>query len=238
MSVLFVAGSQHRVETSITPDNRPRSYSIWHKQNGGYDGFQWPLFEVESTDGRLYAGHFISSTTRVNRVQEGSVTQGTDFVDTVATTTDVWNNTCLIFGSTTDRRILVNGGNKATNTGVTGSRLSINLLNLGAGSTAAVPLAWQYYFDGLIGDVTMYDGILSDQDCLDIYNGEDPEPLGGGAIHRWKLDGNYNDSIGSLTMTPINSPTFSGDNPPSLDGGPGGTTTGRSRMGLGLGLGL
>ncbi len=172
-----------------------------------------------------------TSTTRLFRLQI-SITgvigfaAGDTTINTASTTSaasiNTWNHVCGVSISTTSRASYLNGANKGTNT-TSRTPTGLNVTAIGRGSLATPT----NYMTGLIGEVSIWNTALTDDEVLILANGTlpskvHPESL----VAYWPLRGlgaielNTNIlTLGQYNMT-VNGATSDSSNPPvgSTDG--------------------
>lgn len=117
---------------------------------------------------------------------------------------DTWAHFAATFTSQTARAAFLNGANKGTDTSDNGgnSPSSFDRTALGV-SPDSVP---DSPFDGLLAEVRVWDGVLSDADIAALAAGDDPDTIStASVIHTWGLcegeTGNAIDATGSLDLT-------------------------------------
>lgn len=117
---------------------------------------------------------------------------------------DTWAHFAATFDSTTARAAFLNGANKGTDTTDAGSAnpntFDRTALGVSADSGPGEAL------DGLLAEVRLWDGVLTDQDIADLAGGADPATIStADVIHTWGLcegeTGNAVDSTGALDLT-------------------------------------
>lgn len=128
----------------------------------------------------------------------------------IAWTVNTWEHACAIFPSASDRRILLNGANKATNADDDGGVAGLDEAIIGAEKRGA---GVQGFFSGSIAEVAIYDlsvwpGVTA-SDRADAFEKIVPSLAKGysplffplGLVSYWPLIRGLNDRVGGYNMT-------------------------------------
>jgi hypothetical protein len=213
-SRVFDASSEQHLYVAYSGTAYPITVSLWFKPTDPSPAAYQILFSIgdfSATDGD---GFFIILDTSGTIIAMASQTGS---IDSAVTTNTVqineWNHILVGFESTTHRWVILNGD--IINSGLNIDSSAPTLANLDRVTIAGCyeNSAFYYPFDGQIAHVA----IANIPGTLPPYR--EPKVLARGAdllslgdqrfLHYWPLIDDDNDVIGSLNLTPINSPTWS-----------------------------
>ncbi len=112
---------------------------------------------------------------------------------------NTWTHVAMTVSSTAGLEIFINGTSAGTDTTALGHTV-FNNFRIGAR-----PDVDSLYFDGLIDDVAIFDGVLTSTQLDNVIASGavnfDVNPNAAALIHHWKLDGDATDSVGSADGT-------------------------------------
>lgn len=217
---LASTSSQSLYQTASIP-TYPYTLACWIHPTS--DAIMAPMSVLDAGgDGRNYDAIILLSSgfgTTVRAQSSDAASLAVFAVTSTTWTINAWNHVVAVFAAANDRRIYVNGGGKGTET----SSRSPTMLSveIGCSSTGAPTFARGNYFNGRIGEATVFNVALSDDEVASLYNNGiaiDPSLVRPDAIaNYWRMlqddgDVNYWTQTGLSTL---NSPTY-GDHPPAL----------------------
>lgn len=136
---------------------------------------------------------------------------------------DTWHHVCALYVAATDRRILIDNGNKGTDSNDPGS-ITMDQTAIGASPDSTTSL----YMSGNVAEAAVYDLSAwpgaTDSDKADNFEsialpslavGASPLLYSLGLVAYWPLIRTDQDLVGGYDMTPYNSPTWM-DHPPGI----------------------
>lgn len=142
-----------------------------------------------------------------------SLNAGTgEWQNTAQYTTGTWHHVCAVFAANNDRRIFIDGENKATTSDVLA--ISAALDNFCIGITHR-DNGYIHPFDGRIAEAAIWDVALSDANVLSLGNGATPSGIdSGNLVSYWSLFDDGVDSTASNDLTAYNGASYdTGDHP-------------------------
>lgn len=190
------------------------SVSFWFKNNGNSSGNAFGGWG-SSSHNNIGCNPNYSANTFYFVVRAGSAV-GALAVSSLTTyaPSNTWNHfVCTFDGG--DRKIFINGTQRASDTGVAPSTTSSS-----AGDNVAIGLRETYYAKGRIDEVALYSSALSQSEVTDIYNSGKPNDRSSDSdlLGYWRMEEGSGTTVADSsgngnTATLTNGPTFSTDKP-------------------------
>ena len=130
-------------------------------------------------------------------------------VSTLGVSNDTWHHVLVVFNSTTDRRVYLDGANKGTDA---------NTCNSAPGGAEDIGIGCRFptgtpslFFDGRLAEVAIWDVALSDANAVTLAGDNFASTVeAGNLLEYWHLKGDANSDggTGGHNLTAYNTPTF------------------------------
>ena len=130
-------------------------------------------------------------------------------------TVNKWHHAMFIEAGSKDHRVYIDGGSGGTDVSNDQAPTNEDKMSIGA---LAYNGSWVNFFAGKLGEVAIWDVVLTDQEKTYLAAGISPSDIRPGSlVAHWKLVDDYLDSSGnSNTLTGVASPTFDNSDHPTI----------------------
>ena len=220
MARLFDDGSSEYLEISQAVESSlPFAIICWFNTND--DIVAQNVFGMADKDvANEVRTLYITAANKIAAYSESAANGASQALTTATWSVNTWHHTCGIWSGIADRRVFLDGANKATNSS------SVTVINLDTTAIGRLPGSTPtLYWSGLMAEVAIYDLSAwpgaSDSARADNFEKILPSLAAGysplfyplGLVAYWPLiQGNDDDRVGGYNMSPINTPSI-GDHP-------------------------
>lgn len=215
MSLVLNGSTQYAWRAALLTGGAPFSVAVWFKstsdsafQAAWGEAYQANTFDFWRLDVRGNAGGDpIGCYVRRDGVANAVTSTGY--------TANQWHHALFIEAGSQDHRIYIDGGSEGTDTSNDQTPANVDKMSIGA---LAYNGGWANFFAGKLGEVAIWNVVLTNQEKTDLAAGASPSNIrSGNLVAHWKLVGDYLDSSGNgNTLVGVASPTFDNNDHPTI----------------------